>query len=213
MPLSYPAAVTSRIGKSGEFGWCWLIDVLTADGTYYYMSNMEGAFPKKITAAPGNSAYYVWVKSVTGLKLSRDSRTDGADLTLQNISGNTVERDVWKAIKDHEFEGALCVARLWMTLEDFALREFHCTLSETDSNEEEAFFRLRALNDPNAYVANPLTYAETCQWRFKSAQCGSAGAAAVCNKTFANCIDASRAAPERFSGVPYSPPTTIYSNA
>lgn len=207
MPLTFSASVKARLGIIGGIMPVWLLDLVTVDDTKFYFAEAEGSYPKVIDG-PADGAYLPWLKSAGPLKTARDTRTDAADCVISNLSGNTIERDMWLAFKAHEFEGALAVLRLWEPLEQYALREFHCSVTEPDSDWEEFTFRLTQLQDPNAYVAPSRYYSEQCTWRYKSAPCGSTSGLATCPKTVSAC--AARGARERFNGIPFTTPATAF---
>src|SRR5262249_2990744 len=105
------------------------------------------------------------------------------------------------ALKNHEFEGAFAVTRLWIPLLDAAIKEFHCYLSEQNPKEEEASFKQLQLFDPAQYFVAADVEVEQCTFRYKSAQCGSSGSAPACPKRLVDCQDATRAAQEHFNGI------------
>lgn len=153
--------------------------------------------------------YSGWIKGGFTFTVARDFSTNAGDLLLQNISGNTIDRDVSLALKSHEFEGALCIIRLWLPLFDDVLIEFHCSLSEQNPKEEEAGSRALALADFAQYAVAAETCSTLCVLRYKSNNCGSAGAAATCDKKFTTCQDGNHAAQERFRAVLTTVPNTL----
>jgi hypothetical protein len=156
--------------------------------------------------------YLPWLKSVGPLTLSRDFTTDAGDLIFQNLSGNTIDRDFASSIKNHEFEGALAILRLWLPLFADSMLEFHGYLSEQKPTDEEVSFRLLQLADVAQFNVADDVVGELCTWRYKSAQCGSTGSAAACPKRFIDCKDATRAAQERFNGVLSPAPSNTVAN-
>jgi phage-related protein len=200
MPRSnITAAMITELNRQGGFGMITLLDVLTVDGTAYYFSEIEGIYPAKIGG--GNQTYLPWLKSCGPFRRTRDGRTDAGDIVLQNLSGNTIEREVQKTVGIHEYEGAFAVVRFWnLLLQDIA-DEFHGTLTEQIAPEDEVSFRMVQLIDAAQYDTAPQIIADRCQLRYKGTECGSAGAAVACNKLFPTCIDANHAASERFRGV------------
>jgi hypothetical protein len=206
MPLTFPANVKAALGRFGGPGLIWLFDLLTVDGTSFYFSDQEGVYPAVI-GSPATPTYKPWIKSAGPLKFSRDTRTDAGDLVLQNLSGNTLERDMWKAMRDHELEGALGVLRRWEPSVGYALREFHCQTTQPGSDDEAVTPRLVQIGDPNSIVIPSYTFTELCGWRYKSPMCGSTSGLADCNKTVANCV--TRGARERFRGIPLATPSTV----
>jgi Tfp pilus assembly protein FimT len=154
--------------------------------------------------------YNGWIKSGCNFTCTKDMSSNAGDLLLQNLSGNTIDRDVALAFKNHEFEGAYAVTRLWIPLLDAAIREFHCSLSEQNPKEDEAGARELQLFDPTQYVIAGDVQAETCTFRFKSSQCGSTGSATSCLKRLIDCQDATRLAQERFNAIITTIPNTVF---
>lgn len=176
-----------------------LLDIQTADGAQYFWSDIEGTYPSEMTGA--NQFYSGWVKGVNAFVLTKDLSTNAGDVTIQNISGNTIDRDIAKALKNHEFEGALCIMRIWLPVFDAAIDEFHGYVSEQTPGEEEFTFRHLQLFDPAQYDVADDPISEMCTWRYQSPQCGSTGSATVCDFRFPTCNDSQHQAPERFNGV------------
>jgi hypothetical protein len=209
MPITQPAGTETFLAKqSGMFVPVVLLDIQTLDGTQYFWSDFEGTYPTKFTSA--SQFYNGWIKSGCNFTCTRDMTSNAGDLLLQNISGNTIDRDVAAALKNHEFEGAYAVTRLWIPLLDVAIREFHCSLTEQNPKEDEAGFRELQLFDPSQYVLAGDVEVETCTFRFKSAQCGSTGSAVACPKSFIACQDVTRAAQERFNAIQTTVPNTVF---
>lgn len=154
--------------------------------------------------------YSGWIKNGFNFTRTRDLSTNAGDLVIQNLSGNTIVRDVSNALDAHEFEGALCIVRLWLPLFDQAMDEFHCSLSEPSPGEDECSFRQLTLLDPSQYFCADDPQGELCTWRFKSAQCGSTGAAATCDFKMTTCQDANHLAQERFNGILAIVPGNIF---
>jgi hypothetical protein len=209
MPRTLPAGTAAFMAARGAmFVPIVLLDIVTIDGTQYYWSDYEGIYP---TRATGLSQFYNgWIKSGCNFTCTRDTTSNAGDLTLQNLSGNTIDRDVAKALKGHEFEGAYAITRLWLPLLDASIHEFHCSLSEQNPKEDEVAMRELQLFDPTQYVIAGDVEVEQCTFRFKSLQCGSTGSATGCPKRFIDCKDASRAAQERYPAILTTVPTTIF---
>jgi hypothetical protein len=151
-------------------------------------------------ANPG-TVYSAWLKSAGDFQSSRDTKTDAGNLVIQNLSGNTIERDAAKLVKAHEFEGALAVVRFWDTIEDAILDQYLGTKTEIEPDNEQISFRMVQLFDPNLTDIADDVYSETCTLLFKSVRCGSTSLNATCAKRFSVCT-----AVERFRGIPSVPP-------
>lgn len=208
-PRTLPPGTEAFLARQGGmFVPIILVDIQTLDGTQYFWSDYEGRYPTKFTGAM--QFYNGWIKTGCNFTRSKDMISNAGDLLLQNLSGNTIDRDVASALKNHEFEGAYAVTRLWIPQLDVAIDEFHCSLTEQDSKEDEAGMRELQLFDPSQYVIAGDVEVETCTLRFKSLQCGSAGSATSCPKRLIDCQDATRAAQERFNGILTTVPNTIF---
>jgi hypothetical protein len=199
MPRTMPAGIQAWMKNQGSVASVLLTDIQTSDGTNYFWADVEGTYPSLITGA--NQFYCGWAKLWTSFVISRDLSTNAGDFTVQNISGNTIDRDVAAALKNHEFEGALCIMRLWLPLFDASMISFHGSLSEQEPKEEECVFRHLQLFDSTQYDVADDLISELCPWRFKSVQCGSTGSATTCDKLFTTCAASDHLAQEHFSGV------------
>jgi phage-related protein len=186
-----------------------LLDLETIDGTIYYWSDAAGNFPVALGAGP-NADYSPWLMSAGPVTRSRALDTDAGDIVVQNLSGNTLARDLASAIANHEFEGSLAVLRFWNPATQAVEYEQHGSLSEQAPDEQQATFRLLQLMDSSMFAVPADDYAELCSWRFKSPQCGSTGDATVCDKRYATCADVHHAAVERFGGLLTPPPTSTF---
>jgi hypothetical protein len=114
-----------------------------------------------------------WIKSVGDFTFTRSLRADAGEFTIQNLSGNLIDREVAALIKAGEFTGAYCIYRRHYLPADQDAFEFHGFLSELmDVNVEEVTFRLLQLFQPNELSAFDGRYTRPCRWRFQSAQCG-----------------------------------------
>lgn len=200
MPVTTPAGAQG--GRAG-YAPIVLVDVeLQDNATRYYWADRGGLYPMKLGAG-GNQQYQPFVKSFGPYKLTRTLQTDGGTVVIQDLSGNSIERDVSKAFVAAEFVGALCVIRLWDQRLAVARRELHCKLSKPVVTDVDLTFSPVALFDPTAYDALRM-YQATCIWRYLSPACGSASPLATCQLDFGSCN--TRGAVERFSGVPFAIP-------
>src|SRR5260370_32363232 len=168
MPRTLPLGMQSWLKRQGGIiAPVILMDVQTTDGMKYFWSDLEGTYLSELTGA--NQFYNGWIKSAAPFVLTRDLSTNAGDVTMQNISGNTIDRDVAAAFKNHEFEGALCILRLWLPVFDAAMDEFHGYISEQNPTEDECSFRILQLFDPAQYDVADDVISELCTWPYKSA--------------------------------------------
>ncbi|HLJ87765.1 MAG TPA: hypothetical protein VKZ53_13145 [Candidatus Angelobacter sp.] len=197
MPRTLPTGMQAELSKHGGFVDTILLDIQTSDGSTFFWTDVEGVYPTRIVA--GTQFYLPWVKSAGPFKRTRDLSTDSGDLVLQNLSGNTIDRDVASALKNHEFEGALAVVRFWSPLIAAARDELHMTLSEQNPREDEVSFRMLQLFDTSQYDVAGDVQDEICTWRYKSPQCGATDSATSCTKFFSDCVV--HGAVERFNAI------------
>ncbi|MCU1307115.1 MAG: hypothetical protein JWN45_1810 [Acidobacteriaceae bacterium] len=207
MPLVYPASVIAEMKKlGGAFGDIALLDIEARDGTRYYLTDVGGSYPSAFDGS--TQVYKPWTKSAGPLRMTSDFRTDAGDITLQNLSGNTIDREVAKIINDREFENSLAIFRLWLPLADYAIREHHGTLTDQRGDYEECAFRLAQLFDTNQFYVAEDSYAALCSWFYGGHRCGSVTGHASCNKTIPDCV--ARNARERNNSTPTPPPNYLY---
>ncbi|HWR37695.1 MAG TPA: hypothetical protein VN622_17670 [Clostridia bacterium] len=197
------AAARLRLRGRGDIP-ILLVDLATIDGTSFYWANVSGAFPRAADGA--QQVYKPWIKSAGPFSQSRDFTTDGGDIVVQNLSGNTIERDVSKALRDHEFEGTLAVLREYDELLG-VVEEFHGRLFEQGRDATEASFRMVQIFDANEYEIADVDYQEGCPLRYKSDMCGSVSGLATCPKKVSDCV--ARNNTERFMGCPNPPPVGV----
>lgn len=199
MPLTLSAAVLASLKRQGSgYTPVTLLDLEVRDGTRYFWSDWEGSFPAIIGG--GTQAYSPWLKRRGMFRWSRSLRSDIGNITVQNLSGSTIERDVGKVIKAKEFVGALAVIRFWDLHAADVIREFHGRVGWPEVSPEELQLQFVQLFNASEFRVPFDVYSEQCTWRYKSLQCGSASGEAVCSFTMADCKV--RAAIERFNGVP-----------
>jgi hypothetical protein len=165
-----------------------LIDVQCSDGTNYFWSSHEGKFLSRLTGAA--QQYKPWVKEPPSIKLTRSLQADGGEFKIQNLSGNTVDREVAALFKAGEFEGAYIVYRPWLVPFDAAPFEFHGFVTEQNIGLEDVTLRVLQLFQPNELSVCDPRQTRDCHWRFNSAQCGYRRGQLFLPKTTANIFSA-----------------------
>jgi len=184
--------------RSGPAPIC-LLDVVATDGTSYHWANKEVDVPPVYTGTqpawaaslahpPANydTHYFPWLLSASGFHDTRAAQSDQATLQIQNISGNTLQRDLAGLLTARTFEGALAAFREYNLLAQAAEYEQHGRLTVMGPSEDQCQFGMAQLVNPNDYDGNPYSYSETCQWRYASPGCGDA-TANPCDNTYVTC--------------------------
>lgn len=166
-----PAGMAAELAKSGrQLHRVHLLDVQRGDGSNYFWSDVEGQFLSRLTGA--QQQYKPWIKQPPTLRLTRSVAADGGDFKLQNLSGNTIDREVAALFKARELEGAYVIYRPWFVPLDAAPFEFHGFISEQSIEPEEVQLRMLQLFQLNELPIHDQRQTRDCHWRFNSAPCG-----------------------------------------
>jgi hypothetical protein len=181
-----------------------LLDVVALDGTSYHWANKEidatpvytgtqPAWAAALAHPPANydTHYFPWLLSATGFHHTRSMQSDTANITVQNVSGNTIQRDLAGIVAASPLEGALFAFREWNSLKEEAEFEQHGRLTIVGGTEDQCQFGANQLFNPNDYDGNPYSYSETCQWRYASPACGDT-TNNPCDNTFVTCRQQNR---------------------
>jgi hypothetical protein len=173
-----------------------LMDVLTQSGNYYFWGEMSGNFPCVLGAVPGAAvAYKAWILATQEFRFTRSLQTDSGEIQLQNLSGNTLRREVATLFASDEFTGAQFCYRLWRASAEQPTLTFMGKLTEPVIDEVLVHLKAACWFDPNNIEAMPYVFSESCQWFFGSAQCGSTSGT-PCSNSLSTC-----SAVERFCGI------------
>ena len=176
-----------------------LLDVVRTNGDSFHWANAQ------LTAAPvytGNTpawassllnppaiwdrAYFPWLLSATDLHFYRSTQASSGRLLVQNISGNSLQRDVAGLLTAASFEGAIFALRLWLPHLQLPSFEMHGRLTIAQAGELTSEFALGPLFDSSSYDGNPYQYSETCQWNYAEPGCGDT-TANPCTNSYTTC--------------------------
>jgi hypothetical protein len=220
IPLS-PELIQITASRSGPAEVC-LLDVVCLDGTTYHWANKQlsnvapiltGTTPawyagQAFQPAEGYGMhYYPWLLSATGFHHTRAMQSDTATIEVQDVSGNTLQRDMAGLIVGTTFEGALFCFRIWNLLVMQPSFVQYGRLTILSVSQYMVSFGANQLYNANDYDGNPYAYSETCQWRYSSPACGDT-TDNPCQNTYVTCRQQNR-----FFGVlntvvfPPAPPT------
>ena len=210
MPIPYSSELIQIMSAHSGFAPVLLLDVVATDGTsYHWGSRQIDVSPVYPTTLPGtppaawlaglanppanyDTHYFPWLLSASGFNQTRAMQAVTASIVVQNISGNTLQRDLAGLLTARTFEGALFCFREWNLVAQEAEFEQHGRLTVVNATERLCTFGANLLFNPNDYDGQPYTYSETCQWRFGSPQCGATAAndssfATPCDNTYKTC--------------------------
>ncbi len=173
-----------------------LLDVQTAAGDLYYWAD------RKVTAVPVLAAtmpatdvvsYVPWLLGKGKLSVNRSLQTDTGSITVQNLGGNSFERDFARIMRRSTLEGALFVLRYFDVAAGFAWVEQHGTLTVGDTGNTATLQLQQLLSGSDDTPEQNVS--ETCQIVWGEKRCGATGTT-ECLYTYASCQ-----VPEHFVGI------------
>jgi hypothetical protein len=182
-----PPNGASRAAARSGIAPALLLDVQTPSGDTHYWSDrpLRNMTPVIPPATGGPLVNYVpWLLGSGTLTYNRSTVTDTGSLTVQNVSGNVLQRDFEKIARRSTLEGSLFVFRYYQVDLAWAWIEQHGTLScgEAGTFVPLNLQQLFAGSDdtPNQQVS------ETCQLMWAAGRCPSTQAT-ECLYTYASC--------------------------
>jgi hypothetical protein len=176
-----------------------LLDLQTFEGNVYYWADRKLTAPCAIPPTGGNVGdvvtYSPWILSMGDIKLYRSLQTSTASCVVQNVSGDSMARDVEKILRASAIEGALCVYRMWEGAAQLARLELHSTVTADQISETELSLKITGLLNASQGDTPGEMFSETCQLVWGSARCGATGTV-ECQYSFQSCQVV-----ERFFGI------------
>jgi len=182
--IVYPQSLQQTIGAKTGIAPAFLLDVEDANGNLYFWASRRISAPSVISGTV--QTYLPWILSVPQWTFNRSIQTDMGIIQMQNLSGDTLQRDFEKIMQRTTLEGAIFVYREWLPDAEFAAMEVHGTLSVDDTNPELVMLQCRQLTNPSQDSTPQYSYSEICQWRWSSVQCGSTQSM-PCQQSFPTC--------------------------
>jgi hypothetical protein len=189
-PVVIPSGTTSStVAASGVCAPIVLVDVLTASGNTYFWSEHKCTWPSALTGEPAQ--YLDWINGPVKFTTHGSTQTDTATIPVQNISGNTVERDAATAFSKTEFSGALVICRIWRGDSEEVLYEFVGNVSNPEIDESQMELPLEGFGNYSAIIAPAFNIDVTCPLTFGSVECGSTSAV-PCDQSYGGCLSINR---------------------
>ena len=198
MPIPYPPQLVQIMKARNGVAPVCLLDILTVGGEVFYWGQLGMLAPPVLlpaSATAGPVEYLPYLINIGAFHFLRSMQADLGSLDAQNLSGDTLARDVATAITQQTFENALYVLREWYPEGECAGFEMHGRLSVDGVSESEAPLDCIQLFNPSAYETPQYVDSETCQWRYGSTPCGADGTN-PCDNTYTTCR-----VPERVFGI------------
>lgn len=205
---SWPGTLTGVIASHVGPAPACLLDVVRTNGDSFHWANAPliatpvytgntPAWASTLVNPPAvwDNYYFPWLLNADGIHFYRSMQADQATFIVQNLSGNTLSRDVASLLRAASFEGALFAFRIYYPQAQAAKFEMHGRLTLTNMGEMECQFGTTPLVDEGNYDGNPYQYSETCQWNYGEPGCGDT-TDNPCQNSYPTCRQ-----PGRFFGV------------
>jgi hypothetical protein len=213
MAQSFPASVIASLKASGGPAPVSLLDLQSLSGTLYYWSDANitvqpvlsdigtpggGIHPLIVTsAAAGQVAYKPWILKPPSFHTYKSTQTASGVVTIQNVSGNTVQRDVSQIFTRQEMIGCLAYFRIWKVDMGYPLFAFQGKVNDVDidADGESMTLSIEGFCNWSKIAAPDQQIGVSCPLMFGSVACGSASAT-PCQNNYGTCTSV-----ERFKGV------------
>jgi hypothetical protein len=182
--ISYPDSLLAIGGSRTGIAPVNLLDVQASNGNNYFWADRSIQALSVITAA--QAAYLPWLLSAPSFTFTRSMASNTGSFIVQNISGNTLARDMETKLRASALEGAFFVYRSWQAAAEAAWLEVHGTLTVEGVPADTASLKAVDIFNP-AQDDTPLeSYCETCQLQWGGPRCGSTHAT-ECSYSYQSC--------------------------
>ena len=202
-----PAAVKARLAASGGGAAVSLLEVLTFDQNFFAWADCDitaaGMLPVPSVIAGHTSlntlisTYQPWLMSCGPFKIYGNTTTSTGQVVVQNLSGDTVRRDVSRIFSKHAMMGALVCYRRWLADCQYAEFSFVGSVSDVDVEADGEGMTLQ-IESLAAWSRLDAPYQEigvSCPLAFGSIECGSTSST-PCNNSYGSCSST-----ERYKGI------------
>ena len=192
-PTGYiPSAASGGVAPFG------LLDVVTASGNIYHWAEQKCNVPPVVTVGgefETAQTYQGWLTGQPKFQTYGSTETDTGTISVQNLSGNTIQRDVALAFSKYEFIGALVIYRLWRGDAEQSIFTFIGNVTDADIDETQMDLTLEGFGNYSAITAPFANIDVSCPLSFASVACGSTSPT-PCQQSYGSCTSI-----ERFMGV------------
>lgn len=189
-----PSGVTGVMSSSGGCASITLVEVVVRAGNNYFWSEQRTYSNSILNETPSN-LYLDWLIGAVTFNLYGTSQTSTGSFSVQNISGNTVQRDMALAYAREEFIGAFVYIRIWRADAETAVFTFMGNVVDADIDEQTLQISLEGFDNFSAIKAPSYSIDVSCGLPFGGIACGST-AATPCQQSFGTCTSI-----ERFQGI------------
>jgi hypothetical protein len=169
--IVFPPSLLAVGGSREGIAPVHLLDVQDINGNNYFWSDRKGQFPSAMIA--GVQTYLPWVLAAGPFSFNRSLATNLGSFKLQNISGNTMARDMETQLRASAIEGAAFVYRLWQGNAQASWITVMGSLTFDDGTDDTATFKTKPFSNPAEEDTPAEVYCETCQLNWGGPRCGS----------------------------------------
>jgi hypothetical protein len=188
------SGVTRPMASAGGCASNTLIEVRTVSGNTYFWSEQRGNWNSIIDGTDAN-LYLDWLVGVPTFSLYGSTQTSTGSFSVQNLSGNTVQRDVALAYARNEFIGAFVYIRIWRADAETAVFTFIGNIVDADIDEKTMDLSIEGFDNYSAIKAPGFSIDVACGLIFGGIACGST-ATVPCQQSYGTCSSI-----ERFQGI------------
>lgn len=213
---AFQGTLNAIVGARAAEAPIGLLDVVRTNGDSFHWANAPFVFAPVFTGnAPSwatlwtqvytafmgsappawDNFYFPWLLNVDGFHAYRTMQTDSATIVVQNVSGNTLRRDLATLMRAATFEGAIFAFRTWYPQSQQAGMTQIGRLTVANAGETECQFSTAPRFEEGSYDGNCYEYSETCQWTYAHAGCDDT-TNNPCSNSYPTCRQ-----PGRFRGV------------
>jgi len=182
------------LAASGTVEPISLLEILTVSGNIYLFSEGNVGDMPSILKGGSTNAYKGWVTGQPTFQTFGSTQTDTGSISLQNISGNTVQRDAALLVSQYELIGAFVYYRLWNIAGEQSLFTFMGSITGVEVDETQMDLSLEGF-DNYSMIRCLDDIGVSCPLTFASPQCASTSPT-PCQQSYGTCTSI-----ERFKGV------------
>lgn len=190
-----------------------LLELLMISGDYFFASDMAIGVPSAIQSAAGGAgsgivrgprsvpglaqlpagavAFAPWLIDAPQWTFAGTLTTQTATATIQNVSGDSAQRDQSLLFSEEELWGALFIYRLWHPGLETALVTVVGNVSDAEAEDTTMELTLRDFGNWSEIKAPDCLIGVNCGLTFGSEACGSLSST-PCQNTWGTCTQSNR---------------------
>ena len=188
--MALPINVTKVMASASGTGPVTLIEIITPGGVVLYVSDQQIVANSVLTSSAAVTNL-PWLASAATFQESKTTKTSTGKFTLQNLSGDTVMRDLSRIFSMTELTGSICFCRVWLPAAEAAIYSWLGKMREPEERGDTFACSLIGFDNWSMIKAPPFHVGETCGLDFGSVECGST-ATTPCNQSYGTCSSIER---------------------